>query len=219
MTPQQTAVTTKLLGFALGAAALLTSAAPALATSSYKVIHQDTVLLGDWDHHRPAAVIRFYLPEDFDDRSRVVLQMNVSSTNLSKHNAIYLNPEFVPGEFDGCDAIGQDRNERSRITALPHVDHERWAVYHRVIEGTHLQPGDNHLLVCSRDQHGGGRHDLDNFYLKDIVLHYREYEPAPEFCPTVYEPVCGADGATYGNACEAGRNRVEIRHAGACAAP
>ena len=79
-----------------------------------------------------------------------------------------------------------------------------------------MQPGDDDLLVCSRNAHGGGRHDLDNFYLKDIVLHYREYQPAPEFCPTVYEPVCGADGVTYSNACEADRARVEIHHEGAC---
>lgn len=177
------------------------------------------VLLGDWDQHRPATLIRFYLPKDFNPRAKVVPQMNVNSTNLSRHNALYLNPEFVPGEFDGCDAIDQDRNEQSRIASLPYVDHNRWAVYRQVIEGTHLRPGDNVLLVCSRNEHGGGRHDLDNFYLKDIVLHYREYAPAPEFCPTVYEPVCGADGVTDGNACEADRNQVEIRHEGDCSAP
>ena len=216
MTTQPTTFTKGLVGLVLGATALLGSAAPALAASNYKVIHQYPVLLGDWEHHRPAAVIRFYVPKDFDARAPVVLQMNVNSTNLSKHNALYLNPEFVPGEFDGCDAIDQDRNEPSRIALLPPVDHERWAVYHQVIEGTHLQPGDNYLLVCSRNEHGDGRHDLDNFYLKDIVLHYREYAPAPEFCPTVYEPVCGADGITYSNACEADKARVEIHYEGAC---
>lgn len=216
MITNRTAATKHLVGFVLGTAALLASATPALATSSYKVIRKDAVLLGDWDQHRPAAAIRFHLPEDFDDRSQVVLQMNVSSTNLSKHNAIYLNPEFMPGEFDGCDAIDQDRNEPSRIAALPHVDHERWAVYHQVIEGARLRPGDNYLLVCSRNARGDGRHDLDNFYLKDIVLHYREYAPATEFCPRVYQPVCGANGVTYGNSCEAAQARVEIRHEGAC---
>lgn len=216
MTTQPTTFTKGLVGLVLGATALLGSAAPALAASNYKVIHQETVRLGDWEHHQPAALIRFYVPKDFDARSQVVLQMNVSSTNRSKHNALYLNPEFVPGEFAGCDAIHQDRNEHSRIASLPHVDHDRWQVYHQVVEGAHLQPGDNYLLVCSRNAHGDGWHDLDNFYLKDLVLHYREYKPAPEFCPTVYEPVCGADGVTYNNACAADQARVEILHEGAC---
>lgn len=216
MTTRQTAVTKSLIGLVLGTASLLGSAELALAASDYKVIHKDPILLGDWDHHRPAAVIRFYMPKDFDARSKVVLQMNISSTNLSTHNALYLNPEFVPGEYDGCDAIDQDRNEPSRIASLPYVDHERWAVYHQVVEGSRLHPGDNYLLVCSRNQHGDGRYDLDNFYLKDIVLHYREYQPAPEFCSAVYELVCGTDGVTYSNACEADQNHVEIHYTGAC---
>jgi Kazal-type serine protease inhibitor domain len=39
---------------------------------------------------------------------------------------------------------------------------------------------------------------------------------APEACPDISAPVCGCDGTTYENACEAARNRVSVRGAGEC---
>ncbi len=42
-------------------------------------------------------------------------------------------------------------------------------------------------------------------------------EPPPDcLCPAVYAPVCGADGQTYGNACEAGCAEVEVEAEGTC---
>lgn len=38
-------------------------------------------------------------------------------------------------------------------------------------------------------------------------------------CLAIYDPVCGADGVTYANSCEALRTCVEIAHPGECAAP
>lgn len=35
-------------------------------------------------------------------------------------------------------------------------------------------------------------------------------------CAAVYEPVCGKDGNTYGNACEAACAGVAVRRDGAC---
>ncbi|HTO80126.1 MAG TPA: Kazal-type serine protease inhibitor domain-containing protein [Methylocystis sp.] len=41
-------------------------------------------------------------------------------------------------------------------------------------------------------------------------------EPRPEFCPEIFMPVCGCDGKTYPNACQAAAAGHDIAHAGKC---
>ena len=41
-------------------------------------------------------------------------------------------------------------------------------------------------------------------------------EPRPEICFDVWDPVCGCDGSTYGNACAAAGAGVNIAHPGEC---
>eukprot|EP00494_Astrolonche_serrata_P034009 UN34278 len=40
--------------------------------------------------------------------------------------------------------------------------------------------------------------------------------PVPCVCPLIYAPVCGVDGETYSNSCEAGCNEIEIASEGEC---
>lgn len=210
-------VNKSVIGLVFGLISAVGVIGSANAASDYKIISKHEIKMGQAKKHSPWQVIRFHLPESYDDNYDAVLQMNINSTNKSKYNAIYLSSEeFSVNEFEGCDSIHNDFNEHERVDYLPYSAHKQWSTYHKTVDGSRLQPGDNYMLVCSRDKHGKSSHEMDKFYIKDIVLHYREYKPAPKFCSSVFEPVCGMDGETYSNACDAESAHVEIHHEGSC---
>ncbi len=49
-----------------------------------------------------------------------------------------------------------------------------------------------------------------------IADHFGVCRARPQLCAQVMLPVCGCDGKTYNNACEAARAGSDVAHAGGC---
>ena len=54
------------------------------------------------------------------------------------------------------------------------------------------------------------------FIIGGVILAWQWWEWEKCNCPEIYDPVCGVDGKTYTNLCEAQCNGIEIKHTGAC---
>ncbi len=68
-------------------------------------------------------------------------------------------------------------------------------------------------LSCKGQNSTGVYNQYDT---KDIYIRKADITGQGTVCASVYKPVCGIDGKTYGNACEAGKAGVEVVKEGAC---
>jgi hypothetical protein len=172
---------TTLIAAATFASAALADGPYVLNVSDFKSSPGE-VKLGEWNGHKAWHAVRFELPDNYDPTTDGVLQMGVRSTNKSPYNAVYVNPEYLPYDGEPCDAADQDGLDPWLFDYLPYTDHNApdhhheniWSTYHRVIPSHLLKPGEeNIILVCARNRDGGTYDHRDNFYIRDIVLHYR----------------------------------------------
>ena len=113
-----------------------------------------------------------------------MIQFKVRSTNKSPYNAAYLvhwDDSGALDELTPCDPIDNDNLRDSLVDYLPYAPHQErhnnrdwpnsWRTFHAVVP---IQAAEGQaLVVCSRDKNGNMVGDLDNFYIKDVVIHYQ----------------------------------------------
>lgn len=105
-----------------------------------------------------------------------------------------------------------------------------------VFVGCNEQPGDDvgkgqgHLVPddaaddkssnTGSDMQCGGALDVDcgdkRYCASDTCGGSGTCQPRPEVCPDNWAPVCGCDGVTYGNSCDAAAAGVGVEHEGEC---
>ena len=108
-------------------------------------------------------------------------------------------PEFCPDVWDpvcGCDGVTYP-NECHAARAGMSID------YLGMCDGAYCFSND----MCPADQY---------CFFHVCAVKSGACIRRPEACPDVWEPVCGCDGVTYPNACEAARAGMSVDHYGEC---
>ncbi len=120
-----------------------------------------------------------------------------------------------------------DQEGRYRIEGIPPGDHRISAEaepFPPVEIHAHLAPGENVVdLILQHPTPCIGPHDCPEptFCRTPFGACDAEgvCEPRPEACPAYFHPVCGCDGKTYGNRCEAAQAGTSVAHEGECPPP
>ncbi len=114
-----------------------------------------------------------------------------------------LVPSICPRLWDpvcGCDGVTYS-NECEAIRAGAQIDHRG--------ECRRYCDGISTVIWCEPNEFC--KYAIGNCTFLDGTC-----ASVPQVCPTIYDPVCGCNGVTYSNECEADMARAPIAHRGPC---
>jgi hypothetical protein len=164
--------------------ALAGGATTSHAGSDYTLARpQDETFVGDSVSGRKNPVTwRVSVPANVLRSTEAILMFEVRDSGRL-HNEIYINPiRLDGGRLDECGDASPTPSRNpdpikgsiGKVQFHPGGDNREYYTQQVTFSGWRLNPGqENTVMMCARTAEGFGRGDVDDFAVRNMVLHYR----------------------------------------------
>ena len=146
------------------------------ANDDFQVIRAGSIRVGDNGGTNP-RLFTFTLPANIITssftRNRAVLEYQLYNSQWD-YNEIFVNPANPVCHSNNSDTTNQPASiglieDYDAVAAMEND----WFTEHRTFRSNLLNAGSNTIMVCARNVNGDLSGNLDDFWIRHVVLHYK----------------------------------------------
>ena len=147
------------------------------ANDDFRVIRAGNIRVGDNGSATNPRLFTFTLPANIITSSstsnRAVLEYQIYNSQWDL-NEIYVNPASPVCHSNNSDTINQPASiglieDYDAVAAMEND----WFTEHRTFRSNLLNAGSNTIMVCARGEGEDPSGNLDDFWIRHVVLHYK----------------------------------------------